>query len=70
MCSSDLDHKQKTTSHKSASEEAKIIKELEQLKASLPHAKKFSGLKPRADKLYAEKKVKSEEVKVVRALID
>jgi uncharacterized coiled-coil DUF342 family protein len=52
----ELEHKQKTYSHKSASDEAKLIREIEQLKASLPKAKQFSTLKPKADKLYAEKK--------------
>lgn len=65
-----MDHKQKTSSHKSASDESKIIKELEQLKKSLPVAIEFSKLKPRADKLYTEKKAKLEEVKVVRATVD
>lgn len=40
------------------------------MKKSLPVAIKFSGLKPRADKLYTEKKAKLEEVKVVRAVVD
>ena len=34
----ELEHKQKTFSHKSAAEEGKLIKEIEQLKASLPKA--------------------------------
>lgn len=66
----ELDMKQKTYSHKSASDEAKIIKEIEQLKASLPKAKQFSTLKPKADKLYAEKKVLLEQVKGFRASLD
>ena len=66
----ELDMKQKTYSHKSASDEAKIIKEIEQLKASLPKAKQFSTLKPKADKLYAEKKVLLEQVRGFRASLD
>lgn len=66
----ELDHRQKTSTHKSATDEEKIIKELEMLKRSLPKAKLFSGLKPKADKLYAEKKAKLEEVKGVRTIVD
>lgn len=66
----DLEHRQKTYSHKSASDEAKLIREIEQLKASLPKAKQFSTLKPKADKLYAEKKVLLEQVKGYRARLD
>ena len=43
----ELENKHKTYSHKSASEESKMIKEIELLKASLPKAKQFSQLKPK-----------------------
>lgn len=66
----ELENKHKTYSHKSASEESKMIKEIETLKASLPKAKHFSTLKPKADKLYAEKKVLLEQVKGFKSSLD
>jgi uncharacterized coiled-coil DUF342 family protein len=66
----ELEHKQKTTSHKSASEETKLIKEIELLKASLPKAKQFSTLKPKQDKLYAEKKGLLTELNGYKARLD
>lgn len=66
----ELEYKQKTFSHKSASEESKMIKEIEQLKATLPKAKQFSLLKPSADKLYAEKKALLVQVSGIQAKLD
>lgn len=66
----ELENKHKTYSHKSASEESKMIKEIELLKASLPKAKQFSLLKPKQDKLYAEKKGLLEQVRAFKTQLD
>ena len=70
MAIRELEHKQKTFSHKSAADETKLIREIEQLKASLPKAQKLSTLKPQADKLYASKKALLEQVKGFRVILD
>lgn len=41
-----LEYKQKTSSFKSAVDEKKLIQEIEQLKASVPKAKRYSEIKP------------------------
>jgi hypothetical protein len=66
----ELEYRQKTTTHQSAPEEEKMIKEIAQLKASLPRAKKFSQIKPKTDELYTEKKKVLEEVKKIRKVVD
>lgn len=56
-----------TTTTMSAAQESKIIKEISQLKESIPLAKKFSTIDPQIKELKAQKNKIWTEIKKIRA---
>jgi uncharacterized coiled-coil DUF342 family protein len=65
-----LEQKHKTTTFKSGTEENKVIKEIETLKASLNKAKRFSDIKPLATELINKKSEIWAELKEVKKNVE
>lgn len=65
-----LEQKHKTTTFKSGTEENKVIKEIETLKASLPKAKRFSDIRPLVTDLINKKSVIWGELKEVKKQVE
>lgn len=65
-----LEQKHKTTTFKSGTEENKVIKEIETLKASLPKAKRFSEIKPLVTDLISKKSEIWAELKEVKREVE
>ena len=62
----ELEYKQKVTSL-TAQQESQVIREIEQLKASIPKAQRFDDIKPKIGELNAAKKEVWDKLKGVKA---